>query len=268
MHLKRWLTGIIAIPLLIYVIGPGPRWLFYVILYLVSIAGLVEFYRITSSNLPRFVRWSTYFLTLALYMLIYRRQVLFAPVLTLLWALTPMAYFMFTQPSPEKPWATEIGKAVLGPVYICIPISMVLHMDRFIPGGNLWIFLLLTSIFANDTGAFYFGKLFGRHKLYERVSPNKTWEGAIGGLALSVVASFWFMKIFHIHAVNLKGFILVLSMAVSGQIGDLAESMLKRNQGIKDSGGILPGHGGMLDRIDALLFAIPILYVYLSISIV
>ena len=266
MHLKRWLTGIIALPILIYLIGFGPREIFYSLLYLVSFAGLMEFYRIAAPGLPKFVRWSGYFLTLLLFLAIYMRQVLLAPVIIAFWAFVPMTCFLFTPPSSSRQNISEIGKAVLGPVYVGLPLAMLLHIDRYYPTqGKIWIFFLLAVIFASDTGAFYFGKLFGKHKLYEAISPGKTWEGAIGGLLCSIITALWFLHILPLHQIDLTVLVLVPALSITGQIGDLAESMLKRNYGVKDSGKILPGHGGILDRIDGLLFSIPILYIFLVI---
>jgi len=131
------------------------------------------------------------------------------------------------------------------------------------PGGQGWIFFLLAVIFASDTGAFYCGKLLGKHKLYEAVSPKKTWEGAIGGVIVSVIAASIFLRLIALHPLDLSIGILVIALSAAGQIGDLSQSMLKRTHGVKDSGHILPGHGGILDRIDGLLFAIPVLFVYL-----
>jgi phosphatidate cytidylyltransferase len=196
------------------------------------------------------------------------RQILLAPFIFTLWAFIPMAFYMFTHPTPNQQRTSDIGKAVLGPVYVGVPLSMLLHIDRYYPDGNTWIFFLLAVIFAGDTGAFYFGKFFGKHKLFEAVSPGKTWEGAIGGLLASLVAAILFLHVFSFHRVSVGIIAVVLCMSVTGQIGDLAESMLKRNHGVKDSGNILPGHGGILDRIDGLLFSIPVLYAYLSFCIV
>jgi phosphatidate cytidylyltransferase len=203
-----------------------------------------------------------------LFAFIYTRQVLLAPVIFVLWAMAPMALFLFRHSDAADRWTAQMGISALGPLYISLPLSMLLHLDRFIPDGNLWIFFLLTVIFANDTGAYYSGKLFGRHKLYEAVSPHKTWEGAVGGLFLSVIAGAWFLAFIRLRPLSPEIFIVIVCLAVLGQIGDLVESMIKRNQGVKDSGGILPGHGGILDRIDALLFAIPALYLYLSLTMV
>jgi phosphatidate cytidylyltransferase len=263
MHLKRWLTGIVAIPILIYVIGFGPRWLFCFLLLLASLVGLFEFYALAVANLPRFIRAAGYVLTILLFALFYTRQVLIAPVIIVLWAFVPMAFFMLTHPSPNRQWTADMGKSVLGPVYIVLPLSL-LWMMHLQPNGKLWIFFLLVVIFVNDTGAFYFGRLFGKHKLYEAISPGKTWEGALGGLLCGVIAGLWFLHILRLRSINISMVALVVFLSVASQIGDLAESMLKRNHGVKDSGGILPGHGGVLDRIDGLLFSIPVLYLFLN----
>jgi phosphatidate cytidylyltransferase len=266
MHLKRWLTGIIAVPILIFLVGPGPRWAFYILIYFASLIGLIEFYKITASNLPKLIRWSNYLLTLLLFVILYLRGIYYAPFIIALWALVPMIFSMLSFHSPDTQSTGDIGKALLGPIYVVLPLAMLLLIDRY-PKGNIWIFFLLTVIFASDTGAFYIGKLFGKHKLYEAVSPGKTWEGAIGGLLSSLIAALLFLQILDIHPLNLNLLFLVLALSVSGQIGDLVESMLKRNHGVKDSGHILPGHGGVLDRIDGLLFAIPIIYVYISLCV-
>jgi phosphatidate cytidylyltransferase len=263
MHMKRWLTGIIAAPFLIYMIWIGPRWLFYLFLFVAAITALAEFYRMAPSRLPEVVQWFSYFIALLLFLIFAINQVLLTPIIIGLFALVPMIFYMLIYPVPDEQWIDNMGRAVLGPIYICLPFSMLILIDMR-PDGNIWIFFLLIVIFANDTGAFYSGRLFGRHKLYESVSPNKTWEGAIGGLISSFIAAAIFLYFFRIHGLMLDVFILVLLLSVMAQIGDLVESMLKRISGIKDSGRILPGHGGMLDRIDALLFSIPVLYIYLT----
>lgn len=267
MHLKRWLTGIIALPILVYLIGSQHRWPLYIVLYIAAVAALTEFYRLNGALLPNFVRWASYLLTLALFAAVYLRQILLVPVVVSLWALGPMTYYMLTHPAPDQQWTWAVAKSVLGPVYIGIPLSMLLHIDRFYPSGNMWVLYLLVVVFASDTGAFYFGRLLGRHKLHPKISPGKTWEGAIGGLVSSIFAALVFVRVMPIHRAASVLLMLAASLCIAGQVGDLAESMLKRNHGVKDTGSILPGHGGILDRIDGLLFSIPILYIYLSFSI-
>jgi phosphatidate cytidylyltransferase len=264
MHLKRWLTAIIAVPILIFLIGPGPRWLFYSVICAASLAGLMEYYAVTSARLPKPVLWLTGLLTFFLFAAIYTRQIMFVPAIILLWALLPMTSFMVA--GPQRLAADDLGKALFGPVYAALPLALLILIDMR-PKGPIWIFFLLIVVFAGDTGAFYFGRLLGRHKLYEAVSPNKTWEGAIGGLVASIMAASLFFRLIGPCTLDLKVLILVVILSIAGQVGDLCESMLKRNHGVKDSGRLLPGHGGILDRIDGLLFAIPVLYVYLCLDL-
>jgi phosphatidate cytidylyltransferase len=264
MHLKRWLTAIIAVPILIFLIAFGPRWLFYSVICAASLAGIMEYYTVTSARLPKPVPWLTGLLTCLLFAAITIRQIMFVPAIILLWALVPMVLFMAA--GPQRLSAEDLGKALFGPVYAALPFALLILIDLR-PEGSIWIFFLLTVVFAGDTGAFYVGKFMGRHKLYEAVSPNKTWEGAIGGLIASLVAASLFIRLIGPCALTPKVLILVVILSAAAQIGDLCESMLKRKHGVKDSGRLLPGHGGILDRIDGLLFAIPVLYVYLSLDL-
>jgi len=261
-HLYRWLTAIIGVPVAVYLIGPGPRWAFCILLCFVALTGLSEFYGITVPRLPRTVRWCNYLLSLILFLVIFKGEAYLVPAVIVLWALISMTFFMLTHRASDHQETTDIAKSVFGPVYVCLPLAMLLIIDRY-PNGNLWIFFLLSVICAGDTGAFYIGRRFGKHKLYEAISPQKTWEGAIGGLLSSLVAAIIFLHLVPaVHRLDLNILILVVTLSVTAQIGDLAESMLKRNHGKKDSGRILPGHGGILDRIDGLIFSIPILYMY------
>jgi phosphatidate cytidylyltransferase len=150
----------------------------------------------------------------------------------------------------------RIGLAVLGAVYPGLLLSSLVKL-RQLDRGQWWIILALAVTWLNDTGAYFAGRAFGRRKLYERISPSKTWEGAIGGAAASIagaliVQHFWLPDL-PLWAAAAVG----AGAALLGPVGDLSESMLKRAFGRKDSGRLLPGHGGILDRIDALLFNAP-----------
>ena len=135
--------------------------------------------------------------------------------------------------------------------------------------GPEWLFLALALAFGSDSGGYFAGRAFGKHKLYEAVSPKKTVEGSIGALVAGVAAMvgfghFWLTPdIPIVHAI-----VLGLVGSALGQIGDLVESMIKRTFGIKDSSNLLPGHGGMLDRVDALLFVAPLIYYYSKLFLV
>ena len=264
-HVKRWLTGIICVPILIFLIGFGPRWLFYILLCAAGLVGLWEYFKITAPEISPFVKWINSALVIALFAAVYMRQALLLPGIIVLWAFFPMALEVFIfSGKAEKETAMFSMTALLGPVYTALPLALLVFIDMR-PQGHLWIFFLLTVVFSCDTGAFYFGKSFGKHKLHKRVSPGKTWEGAIGGLFTSLLAAMMFLKFIDLHPFNVHLVLLVGILAIFSQIGDLAESVLKRKQGVKDSGNILPGHGGILDRIDGLLFAIPVLFFYLNI---
>jgi len=263
MHFMRWVTALFVLPIVVYLIGFGPRVLFYGLLCLVSLAGLFEFYRMAIPDCPRPLYWWGYGFSLGWFALLYFNQVLLLlPVLALLTGL-PMAFFMFFSGLNREHLISEIGKIAMAPLYITVSLSLLLILDRH-PQGVTWIFFLLVVIFACDCGAFYCGRLFGKHKLHKTISPGKTWEGAVGGTIFSLIASFWFLRIFFLRNFDAETIAFVLVLAIAGQVGDLCESMLKRHYGIKDSGRLLPGHGGVLDRIDSLLFAIPVLCGYVQ----
>jgi phosphatidate cytidylyltransferase len=157
----------------------------------------------------------------------------------------------------------DIGQIIMGPFYICLPLAFLVIIAR-LPQGQMWIFFILAVTFAGDTASFYLGRRFGRHKLTQ-ISPGKTWEGSLGGIIANAITAGIFGFLFFPSLSITSIMVLAIAIGISGQFGDLAESMLKRISNIKDSGKILPGHGGMLDRIDSLLFSIPVLYLYLNI---
>lgn len=149
-----------------------------------------------------------------------------------------------------------LGAFAFGVPYFALPTASLYHIHRM-DGGPWLLLLLLAIVWLGDTAAYYVGSRFGRHKLAPVVSPNKTWEGAVAGLATGVLStavwSLWRLG-------ELDGSLLLVGVvtAVAAQLGDLVESMIKRGAGLKDSGNLLPGHGGMLDRMDAMLFAAPV----------
>ena len=168
----------------------------------------------------------------------------------------------------------DLSYTMLGQMYVALPLSMINVLAfRTATDGNIHFYYLLPlSVFiflwTNDTGAYCVGSLFGKHKLFPRISPAKSWEGCIGGGVLVLVAAFLVSLLDQNHG-NLSGLNtlqwlgLGLVVTVFGTWGDLVESLIKRTLGIKDSGTILPGHGGMLDRFDSSLLAIPASAVYI-----
>jgi phosphatidate cytidylyltransferase len=151
----------------------------------------------------------------------------------------------------------RVGLAVLGAAYPGILFAMVVRL-RQLPDGVAWLVLTLAVTWLNDTGAYFAGRAYGRRKLYPRISPSKTWEGAAGGLLASIAGALLVKALGWLPQLPWWGSVVVGAGAgVLGPVGDLSESMLKRAYGAKDSSALLPGHGGVLDRVDALLFTAP-----------
>ena len=193
------------------------------------------------------------------------KSMVFIPYLvTIIYLLVTELYSK--QPDPINNWAYTM----LSQMYIALPFSLinVLAFTATPDGRVMFNTILPLSVFiflwTNDTGAYCVGSLLGRHKLFPRISPGKSWEGSVGG-ALFVLAAAWAISYFLDGAIltTIQGLGLGLVVAVFGTWGDLVESLFKRTLGIKDSGNILPGHGGMLDRFDSSLIAIPAAVVYL-----
>ncbi len=153
----------------------------------------------------------------------------------------------------------RLGWIILGLVYLPLLLGHMMLL-RLLADGRQWIFMTLIAIMICDSCAYFVGRKIGKNKLYPAVSPNKTIEGAIGGLVGAVFAVL-LVKFTFMPGIGFFGAIMIgLILGVMGQLGDLFESLLKRACQVKDSGTIIPGHGGMLDRLDSLLFAFPITY--------
>ena len=191
-----------------------------------------------------------------------------------------LAYFLFyligeMYRERENP-ISEVALAFFGHIYISIPLGMLmlLCVDNnvltearditFSSQRTFWLLHIFVFVWLNDTGAYVIGSLFGKHKLFERISPKKTWEGLFGGILFTVIGGGVFHMIFP-HTTSLLYWIILDGLvAVFSTWGDLFESFIKRTYNTKDSGKILPGHGGILDRIDSLLFAAIPAYIFIN----
>ncbi len=182
------------------------------------------------------------------------------------WVTVALLFFAYTYhlirgPLQEAP--VLVGHLVTGFLYGSVGLT-ALSALRLREDGLAWVIAALVITWSNDTSAYFAGRFLGRHKLYPQVSPNKTWEGFFGGMAGSVLGMFiargFFFPLFTVTDCLLLG----IFGGILGPIGDLVESMLKRAYGVKDSGRIIPGHGGILDRLDALLFNAPLVFVYVQ----
>lgn len=264
MHLKRWITVIATLPLLILLIWKGGSVLFALFIVLVSTLSLWEYFRIVF-NAKGGVKQGAipFFAFVTGPIIIWAAGNNSFDIILGIITLNLIVSSLLSLPRfKSDSFASEIvTNQVLGIVYVPLFLSCLV-LIRNGANGVAWIFLLLCIIFSGDTGAYYVGSYFGRHKLCPAVSPGKTIEGAVGGLFSSLAAGALF-KYFFLPYLSWSLVIpLILFINIAGQVGDLFESGLKRSANIKDSGAILPGHGGILDRIDALLFAAPVAFFF------
>ena len=156
------------------------------------------------------------------------------------------------------------GKLIFTVIYTALPFGFALGLPKFSSVNDtftLEVFFLFVLIWSSDSFAYFAGRLFGKHKMAPKISPKKTWEGYAGGVILTLILSFFVEK----YNVDLRGNWMVVGflVAVFAPIGDLVESQLKRSFGAKDSGNIIPGHGGILDRLDSFIITVPVVYLYL-----
>jgi phosphatidate cytidylyltransferase len=262
-HLKRWITGLSALPILIVCVVTGGT-LFSV---LVGVAGLVclwEYFRIACPPGTRLIAepilLAGYAGGAALIVCAHAARPDLIPVVLGLNVLASGLISLFCFPS-RRGVVELVAKQIQGLCYIPLPLALLILL-RMAPGGMTWVFLLCAVIFAGDTAALYAGTLWGRHKLSPSISPGKTVEGALAGLAANLAIGAAAKAVFLSELGWIPCLMFAIAAGGAGQIGDLFESELKRMSNVKDSGGILPGHGGILDRVDALLFAAPVAYVF------
>ncbi|HLH32309.1 MAG TPA: phosphatidate cytidylyltransferase [Terriglobia bacterium] len=248
--MKRIITAAIAIPVVLLITIYSPDWLFAAVIGLVSAAAADEFLSLGErKGIGRPRRWFLALPALVAISFLFGSDWIVGSLVGA--ALLLMSAAVFSG-NIEKGLGTVVV-GLSGLLYCSGTLGFLIRMPR------PWILLLFAIIWVGDTAAYYGGRALGRHLLAPIVSPKKTVEGAIAGLAGSVVVGavcgVWFL---HQPLLNMIG--ISAATAIVGQIGDLAESVLKRSAGVKDSSSILPGHGGILDRLDSLFFATPIFY--------
>lgn len=178
-------------------------------------------------------------------------------------ALSLIAIAVITLFKFSKELYYENGKLIFTVVYTALPFCFALGLPKFSSAENtitLEVFFLFVLIWSSDSFAYFAGRLFGKHKMAPKISPKKTWEGFAGGVVLTLILSFFIEKYFP----ELRGNWIIVGflVAVFAPLGDLVESQLKRTFGVKDSGNIIPGHGGILDRLDSFMICAPVVYLY------
>ena len=263
--MKRILTAIVALPILLYTVWSEIPYFFVVLVAIAVLLALSEFYNLASKVgcRPQIISGCAAAL-LVVACFVFGEPTWIAAVLIAL-AIVSLATAL-AHPDEMNKSLVSVSATVFGVVYVALLAGSLAGVRMIQSPTPHLAAKLLTMFFAmvmmTDTGAYYTGRSIGRHKLAPRVSPGKTIEGAVGGFIAAIITGplckwIFFSEIHIVHAMALGATIGIL-----GQVGDLAESMLKRGSGVKDSGNLLPGHGGMLDRVDSILFCAPLLYYY------
>jgi len=255
----RIATVIPLIPIIIWMMFAGPRWLFHVFILAAVAVGGYEMMAMKVPDSPGLRLWGSISSVAFACSVIFLDSVdqVYGVVLLLIFATMVLGML---QADPLHNASVHIGWLLATPIYIGGALATV-DLVRDFPPTGAWVLLAFALAWGSDTSAYFVGRKFGKTKLAPRISPKKTLEGAAGGLAGSilcaVIISFFVPALPVVDAIA-----LAIIAGVAGQGGDLFESVLKRSSGVKDSGGILPGHGGLLDRVDALVFTAPATWAY------
>jgi phosphatidate cytidylyltransferase len=254
---KIWM-GFLIVPPVIFLIAIGPPSILFLMVLLATFFGLREFYNLAlphSKQAERIVGMGLG-LILSLILSYSDMKVVFPFIVFLLLFLSVL--FMRTSENLSST-ISNIGITLFGIFYIGFLLSHV-SLIRKMEDGMLWVLFLIATVWAGDISAFLSGSLFGRHKLYPKISPKKTYEGLGGAIVGTVIVALAFARLFIPHLQRWPCILLAIGIGILGQLGDFAESMLKRSAQVKDSGSLIPGHGGMLDRLDSFLFSAPFLH--------
>jgi phosphatidate cytidylyltransferase len=261
---KRLATAAVLLAVLVSVVEFAPEWVLFAVLQVVVAACLLEFYALAAKKRLFPQRALGLGLVLVLGASFYFRGIPFLAALTACWLVAGFYYVLrFNTLERMSRFPQSLGVTLLGVIYLGATLNYFLLIRREF--GFLFIYFLLVAVFLGDTGAFLVGSLFGRRKMLPVASPKKTWEGAIGGLVWAGLAAlparFLFLPELSLGAAVV---VAILTSAVA-QVSDPLESLFKRAAGVKDSGSIFPGHGGVLDRMDSLILAGPFFYYALKI---
>lgn len=261
--MQRLLTAAVLTPLMLLALFklPGPWWFVLVALLIdVAVYEYIQIVRGRAPHAPLLLLLAAVPLTaLAVSASLFEGGGLLDPRLYLftggLLLSVGLGSLVLLSRVPLAETLAALGILGFGVLYFALPIASLHYLRQADP----WlVFLLMAIVFLGDTAAYYIGSALGRHKMAPTVSPKKSWEGAVAGFVTSVAAAaVW--SAWKLNRVDLELLAVAAVTALAAQAGDLVESMIKRGAGVKDSGHILPGHGGMLDRLDAILFASPVL---------
>ena len=254
--MKRILTALVLLPLVVYVVLWGPLWSFYAVLAPVALICYHEYAGIAAAH--GFGKLGPIGYVGIVLLAPYEQDLL---LYLILFALAALALAMRADNLAKTlPWA---ALQLFGVVYVfgCWRFAALLRVN-FGAEGTYWLMFALALSWVGDIAAYYIGRSFGRQRLAPRVSPKKSWEGSAASVAGSMLFGGLFLHYLLPHVPLPHALVLAAIANAAGQLGDLAESAIKRGADVKDSGTILPGHGGFLDRVDSTLFALPVVYLY------
>lgn len=275
MSLKRVLTALVGIPVLVVIVHQGVAAV-SLLLVIVCTLAILEFFNMLDAHFYKYQKNpGLVFNILLLAAFYFQSQTgIHFPVFVITVSL--MVFLLGAVLTGElTEMFVYVSTTMLGVLYIGGLAGYIILLRGLHSSGESLVYLLLITTWFSDSFAYWVGTGFGKHKLAKDISPNKSWEGAAAGLAAAVIAAMLWREVSCagiFGALNLSLEVLRpvqcafigLLLGVSGQLGDLAESLFKRNAGVKDSGEILPGHGGILDRCDGLIFSAPVLYYYIK----
>jgi phosphatidate cytidylyltransferase len=254
---KTW-TALVIIPPVVFLIVVGPPAALMALVLLATFFGLWEYFRLALPHAQKkeWVVGTVLGLILSFLMAQGDVKVLF-PFFVLLLLLLSLLFMATSRTFTLT--LSNLGITLFGILFIGFLLSHV-SLVRNMANGRWWVLFLIVTVWAGDIFAYLVGSLFGTHKLYPKISPNKTYEGLAGAVLGSILVALAFSALFLPHLKKGVSVLLAIGIGVLGQVGDFTESMLKRSAQVKDSGSLIPGHGGMLDRMDSFLFSAPFLY--------
>lgn len=255
----RVISAVLGILILVLALS-GPYYVFNTVIFIIAITGLSEYFKVLKTNSPLF-KWIGFVTAVPLMFFYNVPDIFYFSIFLLVLGSFSLVIFNYSKNNVRDVFVT-----VLGTIFVSFFLSHILKV-RELENGNLLIWLILLSAWATDTFAYFFGIRFGKHKLTP-ISPKKSVEGAIAGLIACIVTlmiyGYYIQVTYNIPYPLYNYLFMGIAAGTISQIGDLAASMLKRSVNEKDYGNIMPGHGGILDRFDSVLFSAPVIYYYLS----
>lgn len=290
--IKRVVTAVVLIPLVLLLVLKAPLYVMAIVAGAVALLAIAEFLKLATHYGVQPLWQPTYAFVALFFVFVIVASTNRVPLvettamiygLALAAAVAPFVFLTIAMRRGELTTGYPAAAAsVFAFAYVAIPMALLVQMRQHL-GGAIYVIYTLLVVWAGDIFAYFVGKGLGRHRMSPEISPKKTWEGAIASvLASVVVGTLWFRHaagistfllqaglierrdgMFGLQQPELAAIVLLSAIAnVAAQLGDLVESLIKRGAGVKDSGAILPGHGGMLDRIDAMLFAVPVVWAW------